>query len=287
MSNSLLNKEKLASYVFALCAFTCVLGIGLIILFLAVNAWPAFQEIGIIKFLTGTVWKPSNNEFGILPMIIGSVYVSGLAMAFGVPLGLGTAVYIVFFCPKKLKPILKQAVDLLAGIPSVIFGFFGLMILVPFMQQIFGTNGKGVLTAAILLAVMILPTIVSVSAASLKAADPAYYAGSLALGASHERSIYKVVFKAAKSGLLSAVVLGLGRAVGETMAVIMVAGNAAILPAGVLSNVRTLTTNIVMEMGYAQGLHRESLIATGLVLLVMVLMINAALQAIKDASSAQ
>ncbi|MCF0260927.1 MAG: phosphate ABC transporter permease subunit PstC, partial [Erysipelotrichaceae bacterium] len=254
MSSSLSFKEKAAALIFGFCALTCVLGIALIILFLAANAWPAFQKIGIIKFLTGTVWKPGSNEYGILPMIVGSVCVSGLAMVFGVPLGIGTAVYIVFFCPKKLKGILKQGVDLLAGIPSVIFGFFGLMILVPFMQQLFGTNGKGVLTAALLLAIMILPTIVSVSVASLQAADPSYYSGSLALGASHERSIYKVVFKAAQSGLLSAIVLGLGRAVGETMAVIMVAGNAAVLPSSILSNVRTLTTNIVMEMGYAQGL---------------------------------
>jgi phosphate transport system permease protein len=207
-------------------------------------------------------------------MIIGSICVTAGAILFGVPLGLGCAAFLAFFCPKKLYRILKLAVELLAGIPSIVYGFFGLMVIVPVMRVFFGGTGKGILTSSLLLGFMILPTVINVTEASLRAVPENYYEGSLALGATHERSVFSVVFPAAKSGILAGVILGTGRAVGETMAVVMVAGNQAIMPESVTSGIRTLTTNIILEMGYAADLHREALIATGVVLFVFILIIN-------------
>ncbi|KXT73846.1 Phosphate transport system permease protein PstC [Streptococcus gallolyticus] len=209
-----------------------------------------------------------------MPMIVGSLYVTLGALVIGVPIGILTAVFMAYFCPNKLYKPLKAGINLMAGIPSVVYGFFGLVVLVPFVRDYIGGYGMGVLTAAILLGIMILPTIVSVSETAIRAVPHHYYEGGLALGASHERSIFFVVLPAAKRGLLAAIILGLGRAVGETMAVIMVAGNQAILPKALTSGVRTLTTNIVMEMGYSTGLHREALIGTAVVLFIFVLIIN-------------
>ncbi|MBR2383848.1 MAG: phosphate ABC transporter permease subunit PstC, partial [Anaerotignum sp.] len=211
---------------------------------------------------------------GIFPMIVGSVYVTAGAIIVGVPLGILCAVFLAWFCPKKLYKIIKPAVELLAGIPSIVYGFFGLVVLVPIMQNLFGGSGKGVLTASILLGIMILPTIIGVSESSIRAVPQSYYEGSLGLGATHERSVFFAVLPAAKQGILAGVILGVGRAIGETMAVIMVAGNQPVVPGSIFSGVRTMTANIVMEMGYAADLHREALLGTAVVLFVFILIIN-------------
>ena len=235
--------------------------------------------------MLGTTWKPLNNEFGIFPMILGSIYVTAGAIVIGVPIGILCAIYMARFCPKKLYKILHPAVELLAGIPSIVYGFFGLVVIVPIIQDLFNlSSGKNMLTASILLGIMILPTIISVCESSIRAVPDSYYEGSLALGATHERSVFFTVVPAAKSGILAGIILGVGRAIGETMAVIMIAGNQPIIPKNLLSGVRTLTANIVLEMGYAADLHREALIATGVVLFVFILLINLLFSALKRRS---
>lgn len=266
--------EKLMEIIFLVAACMSVLAVALICFFLFVNGIPAIKEIGAFDFLLGEKWKPSNDIYGILPMILGSIYVTAGAIIIGVPIGILTSVFMAKYCPKRIYPFLKSSVELMAGIPSIVYGFFGLVLLVPFIREVFGGNGSSMLTASILLGMMILPTIVGVSEAAIRAVPSQYYEGSLALGATHERSIFFVVLPAAKSGIIAAVVLGVGRAIGETMAVIMVAGNQARLPKGIFKGVRTLTANIVIEMGYAADLHREALIATGVVLFVFILIIN-------------
>lgn len=268
------KKEKMMQGVFFLAACISIVSVLLICIFLMANGLPAIKEIGIKNFLLGEVWRPSSNEFGILPMIVGSLYVTLGALVIGVPIGIFTAVFMAKFCPPIFYKTLKSAINLMAGIPSVVYGFFGLVVLVPFVRNYIGGYGMGVLTASILLGIMILPTIVSVSESAIRAVPNHYYEGGLALGASHERSIFFVVLPAAKRGILASVILGLGRAVGETMAVIMVAGNQAILPSSLTSGVRTLTTNIVMEMGYSSGLHRQALIGTSVILFLFVLIVN-------------
>lgn len=245
------------------------------------NGIPAMQKIGFVEFLTGTEWKPLNDIYGILPMIIGSIYVTAGAIIIGVPIGILCATYMAKFCPPKLYKIMKPAVDLLAGIPSIVYGFFGLVVIVPIMQDMFGGSGKGVLTASVMLGIMILPTIISVSESSIRAVPESYYEGSLALGATHERSIFFTILPAAKSGITAAVILGVGRAIGETLAVSMIVGNQPIIPDSLISGARTMTTNIVLEMGYATGLHREALIATAVVLFVFILIINLLFSIIK------
>lgn len=232
-------------------------------------------------FLLGRQWKPLNDIYGIFPMIVGSIYVTAGAMLIGVPIGLLCAVFLAEFCPPAVYRIVKPAVDLLAGIPSVVYGFFALMVIVPIMQDLFGVSGKNMITASVLLGLMILPTIIGVSEAAIRAVPESYYEGALALGATRERSVFAAVLPAAKSGILAGVVLGIGRAIGETMAVIMVAGNQPVIPGSLLSGVRTMTANIVMEMGYATGLHREALIATAVVLFVFILIINLAFSLLK------
>lgn len=274
-------KETGMKIVFIIAACASILAVVLICVFLFGNGIPAIAKIGIGEFLFGTEWKPSNNLYGILPMILGSIYVTAGAIIIGVPLGLLCAVFLAKFCPKRLYRILKPATELLAGIPSIVYGFFGLMVLVPMMQDLFGGSGKSILTASVLLGIMILPTIIGVAESSLRAVPESYYDGALALGATHERSVFFAMLPAAKSGLLAGVVLGIGRAIGETMAVIMIAGNQAVIPDSILSGVRTLTANIVLEMGYAADLHREALIATGVVLFVFILVINLSFSLIK------
>ena len=259
---------------FLVAACASVAAVALICAFLFANSIPAFVEIGPLNFLLGTVWRPGNDLYGIFPMIMGSLYVTAGALLLGVPIALLTAIFLARFCPPRLYRLLKPAVNLLAGIPSVVYGFFGLVVLVPFVRNTFGGNGNSILTASVLLAMMILPTIIGVAEAAIRAVPESYYEGSLALGATHERSVFFVVFPAAKSGVMAGVILGVGRAVGETMAVIMVAGNQPRLPSSILEGVRTLTTNIVMDMSYAIGLHREALIATGTVLFVFIMLIN-------------
>lgn len=273
-------REKVMHVVFLIAACISILAVALICIYLFANGVPAILEIGPIDFLTGTKWAPGNDIYGIFPMILGSIYVTAGAIIVGVPLGLLAAIFLARFCPLWLYRFLKPAVDLLAGIPSIVYGFFGLMVLVPIMQN-FGGSGKNILTASILLGIMILPTIISVSETSIRAVPDSYYEGALALGASHERSVFFVQVPAAKSGIMAGIILGIGRAIGETMAVIMIAGNQPRIPDGLLSGVRTLTGNIVIEMGYAAGLHREALIATGVVLFVFILIINLLFSIIK------
>ena len=254
-------------WVFMAAAAVSILAVGLICIFLFANGVPAIGKIGVADFLLGKTWKPGNNIYGIFPMIVGSVYVTAGAIIVGVPLGILCAVFLVWFCPKRLYKIIKPAVELLAGIPSIVYGFFGLMVLVPIMQSLFGGGGKGILTASILLGIMILPTIIGVSESNIRAVPMSYYEGSLGLGATH--------------GILAGVVLGIGRAVGETMAVVMIAGNQPVLPDSIFSGVRTMTANIVMEMGYATDLHREALLGTAVVLFVFILIINLSFSLLK------
>ena len=271
-------KEKVMRAVFALSALAAILAVGLICVFLFAGGLPAMGKIGVFQFLFGKEWSPSDVPpvFGILPMIIGSLYVTAGAILFGVPIGIFTAVFMAKVCPKRLYKLLKPALDLLAGIPSVVYGFFGIVILVPLVRNLFGGNGSSILTASLLLGIMILPTVIGITESALRAVPGELYEGAVALGASHERAVFGVVLPAAKSGVMAAVVLGIGRAIGETMAVKMVAGNQALLrlPTEFLKGVRTLTANVVIEMGYAEGLHREALIATGVVLFVFILVIN-------------
>ncbi len=271
--------EKIMQGVFFTAAGTSILAVALICIFLFANGFPAMKEIGFVEFLTGQMWKPKNDIYGIFPMIVGSLYVTAGAVLVGVPIGLFTAVFMAFYCPEKLYRPLKTATELLAGVPSVIFGFFGLVVLVPMVREIgrsigVGGNGNSIVTASLLLGMMILPTIIGLAESALRAVPGQYYEGALALGATKERSIFLVVLPAAKSGVVAAIVLGIGRAIGETMAVIMVAGNQARVPNGIFRGVRTLTANIVIEMGYATGLHREALIATGVVLFIFILILN-------------
>lgn len=276
-------KERFMKGTFFVAACASILAVALICLFLFVNGIPAMGEIGFFKFLLGRSWKPVDipPSYGILPMILGSIYVTAGATIIGVPIGLLTAVFMARYCPDRLYRVLKPAVNLLAGIPSIVYGFFGLVIIVPFIRNVFGGTGQSMLTASILLGIMILPTIIGVTESAIRAVPKHYYEGGLALGASHERSIFFIELPAAKSGIMAAVVLGIGRAIGETMAIIMVAGNQPRMPNGLLKGVRTLTANIVMEMGYAAELHREALIATGVVLFVFILIINLLLSLIK------
>lgn len=265
--------------VFFAAACTSVLAVAFICIFLFHNGTLALTKIGVWEFLSGTVWRPNIEIFGIFPMIVGSIYVTVGAVLVGVPVGIFTAIFMAFYCPKKLYKPLKVATDILAGIPSVVYGFFGLVIIVPLVRDFgqflgMGGNGNSIVTASVLLGIMILPTIISVTEASLRAVPGLYYEGAVALGATHEQSIFKVVVPAAKSGIIASVVLGIGRAIGETMAVIMVAGNQARIPSDIFQGVRTLTANVVIEMGYAADLHRDALIATGVVLFSFILIIN-------------
>ena len=273
--------EKAMRIIFMLSATVSILAVIVICYFLAGQGLPAMVEIGVSDFLTGTLWKPLEGHFGIFPMIVGSIYVTAGAIILGVPVGLLCAIFMAKFCPRRIYSVLKPAVDLLAGIPSIVYGFFALMVIVPVVQELTGTSGKGILTASIMLAIMILPTIVSVSEASIRAVPESYYEGSLALGATHERSVFFATVPAAKSGIMAGVILGVGRAIGETMAVSMVAGNQPILPDSILSGVRTMTANVIIEMGYAEGLHREALIATAVVLFVFILIINISFSLLK------
>ena len=277
--------EKAMEILFFICACVSVLCVALICIFLFANGMPAIGKIGVGNFLLGDIWKPGSNQYGIFAFIVGSIYVTAGAILIGVPIGVLTAAFMAKFCPNKLYRPLKAGVELLAGIPSVIYGFFGLMVIVPFVREqfrdSFGGNGLSILTAAVLLGLMILPTIINVSEAAIRAVPDKYYQGALALGATHERSVFRTVLPAAKSGIMAGIVLGIGRAIGETMAVIMVVGNQPRMPKGIFEGARTLTANIVIEMGYATGLHREALIATGVVLFVFILLINSLFSLLK------
>lgn len=280
-------RENIMHVVFFICALASILAVALICVFLFANGLPAMKEIGFLNFLTGTTWRPGNDIYGILPMIVGSLYITAGAIIVGVPIGLLTAIFMAFYCPKRIYGILKPCTELLAGIPSIVYGFFGMVVIAPVVLDVakfFGadiSSGATILSASILLGIMILPTIIGVSESALRAVPNSYYEGAVAMGATHERAVFSVMLPAAKSGVLAGIVLGIGRAIGETMAVIMVAGNQPRLTASVLEGIRTMTANIVIEMGYATGLHREALIATGVVLFVFILIINLAFSVLK------
>lgn len=267
-------KEGMAKAMFTFTALVSILAVAMICVFLFAGGIPGLAKIGVWNFLSGQKWKPGNEIFGILPFILGSVYVTAGALAAGVPAGVLTALFVSRFASRKIVRIMRPAVSLLAGIPSVVYGFFGLVVLVPAVREIFGGTGSSLLTACVLLGMMILPTVITVSESALNAVPSSYYEGALALGATHERSVFHVVLPAAKSGVMAGVILGVGRAIGEATAVMMVAGNRVTMPQSLIKGVRTLTSNIVMEMGYAGDLHREALIATAVVLFVFILIIN-------------
>jgi phosphate transport system permease protein len=272
--------------VFFTAALASVLAVILICLFLFAQGLPAMFRIGLSDFLLGTRWAPlhsSDPAFGLLPMILGSVYVTGGAIILGVPIGIFTAIFLARMCPKPVYRLVKPAINLMAGVPSVLYGFFGMMVVVPTIFEILGKrfdmmSGDTMLAASIILGIMILPTVINIAETNIRAVSQELYEGAVALGASHERAVFKVVLPAARSGVLAAVILGVGRAIGETMAVNMVAGNQPVLrlPYEFLKGVRTLTTNIVIEMGYVEhgSLHNGALIATGVVLFVFILIIN-------------
>ncbi len=267
-------KEGLARALFVAAAGISLLAVALICVFLFANGVPAIAQIGLPDFLLGTTWRPANDVYGIFPMIVGSVYVTAGALLVGVPIGLLCAIFLSRFAHAKVAALLKPGVELLAGIPSVVYGFFGLVVIVPFIRDNLSGRGLSLLAASVLLGIMILPTIVTVAQSALDAVPQKHYEGALALGADHERSVFRVVVPAASSGIMAGIVLGVGRAIGETMAVIMVAGNQTLIPASIFEGVRTMTANIVLEMGYAADLHRDALIATGVVLFVFILLIT-------------
>ena len=267
-------REKSMGCVFLITALASIFAVIVICLFLFANGYPTIFEIGPLDFLLGTNWRPTQDIYGIFPMILGSIYVTAGSLILGIPIGLLCAVYLARFCPPKIYKYLKPAVDLLAGIPSIVYGFFGLVVIVPMMRDLFGGNGKSVLTASILLGIMILPTLISVGESSIRAVPESYYEGALALGATPEEAMFKVMLPAAKSGVTAGIILAIDRSIGEAMAVSMVAGNQPVIPESLLSGVRTLTSNIVLEMGYATDMHRAALLATGVVLFVFILLIN-------------
>ena len=277
--------ENMMQAIFFLSAFISVLAVLAICLFLFMRGIPAIGEIGFMDFIFNEKWGPTNTpaSYGILSMIVGSIYVTGGAIVIGVPIGLLCAIFLAEFCPDNVYKFVKPAVNLLAGIPSIIYGFFGMEVVVPFVRENMAGNGYSIMSASIILGIMILPTIISISESSIRAVPGSYAEGSYGLGATKEETIFKVVLPAAKSGVLTSIILGIGRAIGETMAVVMVAGN-AVMPLDkieILKPIRTLTTNIVTEMSYASGLHESALISTGVVLFVFIIILNASLSLIK------
>ena len=269
--------EKLSSKIFLACAMLSVISLLLIVGFVFIKGANPFVtgEYSFIDFIFGTDWVPSEGQFGIWPMIVASIYATIGALIIGVPVGLFTAIFLAEIAPKSVAKIVSPAIQLLAGIPSVLYGVFGLAIIVPFLQDNLGlARGQSLIAVIIVLAVMMLPTIVTVAETAIRAVPKTYREGSLALGVSEVGTIFKVVVPAAKSGIMAAIVLGLGRALGETMAVILVAGNALIVPTSLTDSIRPLTTNIALEMGYAAGTHQEMLFATGIVLFSFILILN-------------
>lgn len=275
--------ETTMKYVFIFCASISIISIILIFYFIFRGGVPFIIEEGFTNFVFGTTWRPraSNPQFGILPMIVGSLAVTAGAIIIGVPIGVLTSIFMAFFCPPKLYRFAKPSINLMAAIPSIVYGFFALQIFVPISRELFGGTGMNIITASVLLGIMILPTIIGLSESALHAVPDSYYQASVGLGATHERSVMHVVVPAANSGILSGIILGIGRAIGETMAVILVTGNQPVIPDSLTDGVRTLTTNIVLEMGYATGRHRESLIATAVILFIFILILNSIFMVIK------
>ncbi len=269
-----MRTETFFRRLFFLSATVAIVAVAAITIFIFVSGVPAIGKIGLFDFVFGQKWKPSADIYGIFPMIIGSLAATGGAILVGVPMGVFTAIFMAEIAPDTLSRLIRPAIELLAGIPSVVYGFWGLVVLVPLIDKIWGGGGNSLLAAIVILTIMILPTIVNVSEAALRAVPKSYGQGSLALGASKIETIFRVKIPAAKSGVLAAVVLGIGRAIGETMAVILVAGNTPMIPGALTDRIRTMTANIAMEMGYAFGLHQEALFATGVILFVFIMALN-------------
>jgi phosphate ABC transporter permease protein PstC len=272
--NRLERNDRLVRLALLVVAFSAVSVLLVITVFIVGQGTPIMFRYGLKSFLAGTSWYPSEKLFGLWPMIVGSLYVTAGALVIGVPFGLSCAIVLTEFASKRVRGIIKPIIELLAGIPSVVYGFMGVIILVPFIRETFGGPGLSVLAAAIILGIMILPTIISISVDSLQALPPTYREGSIALGATKWQTVKMVLLPAARSGIIASIILGMGRAIGETMAVIMIAGNAAEVPGSLLAPVRTLTSNIALEMGYASGEHREALFATGVILFVIIMVLN-------------
>jgi len=271
-------RENLSKYIFFALALSSISALALITVFIIVNGVPIISEVGVIKFIFGMSWAPSLGEYGIFPMIIGSVSVTLGAAIVGVPIGVCCSVFLTEFAPAAMSRLFRPAIQLLAGIPSVVYGFWGLLFIVPLIRDYLGGPGLSILAGSLILAIMILPTVISISEVSILALPRQYKEGALALGMTHWQTIRSVILPSAKSGIVAAVILGIGRAIGETMAVIMVLGNAVAVPSSILDPVRTLTTNIGIEMGYASGTHREALFATGIVLFIIIMILNASAQ---------
>ena len=268
------RSERLIRLALLMIAFSAVSILLVITIFIFSEGTPIMFKYGLKKFLFNLDWFPLEKSFGLLPMIIGSLYVTGGALVIGVPFGLACAVVLTEFSSKRLRSFLKPIIELLAGIPSVVYGFMGVVILIPFIREHLGGPGFSVLAASVILGIMILPTIISISIDSLEAVPRSYREGSIALGATRWQTTRMVMLPAAKSGIIASIILGMGRAIGETMAVIMIAGNAAMIPKSLLDPVRTLTSNIALELGYAAGEHRQALFATGVILFVIIMILN-------------
>ena len=294
MTNKAKTKEVFGKAMFGLAAVICIIAVIAIFAFLIVKSVPTFRKLGILEFVFGDNWSPDRTDtfatenisgsYGIFSMIVGTFAATVGALLFGGVLGYFTAVFIAFFCPKRLKKIFSSVINLLAGIPSVVYGFFGIVFLLPLLSNIAPNNGSGLLATSIILGIMILPTVVSLSKTSIEAVPQQYYEGAVALGSNHSEAAFKVVVPAAKSGIFASLVLGVGRALGETMAVVMVAGNAPTYPNGLFNSFRVMTANIVMEMGYAGELQEGALIATGVVLLIFILIVNMIFNTISNKS---
>jgi len=269
-----MRREKLISALLLVIALAAISGLALITVFIFKEGLPIIIKVGLRKFIFSSNWYPLEGEFGILPMIVGSLAVTGGAMVIGIFFGLGCAILLTQFCSPRLVGLIKPSIELLAGIPSVVFGFIGVVILVPLIRDYLGGPGLSVLASSVVLGVMVLPTVISISVDALQAVPPAYREGAIALGATEWQTTHMVILRAARSGIVAALILGMGRAIGETMAVIMVAGNTLNLPHSILDPVRTLTSNIALELGYAAGRHREALFATGIVLFVIIMILN-------------
>ena len=270
--------ENISKYILFILALSSISALVLITVFIFVKGMPIILETGVWNFIFGMSWAPSRGEYGIFPMIVGTVTVTLGAAIIGVPIGICCSIFLAEFAPVTLRNIFRPAIQLLAGIPSVVYGFWGLLFIVPFIRNYMGGPGLSILAGSIILAIMVLPTVISITEVSILALPPQYKEGAFALGLTHWQAICSVILPSAKSGIVAAVILGIGRAIGETMAVIMVLGNSVAIPESILDPVRTLTTNIGIEMGYASGQHQEALFATGIVLFVIIMLLNASAQ---------
>lgn len=266
--------ERIIQLFLFLCAIIAVLAVIVISFFIVKEGWPVIQKVGFFDFIFGKQWAPTQQIYGIYPMILGSFYTTLGALILGVPIGLGCAVFLAEIAKPKIANLIRPGIELLAGIPSVVYGLYGLVVIVPFIRKTFNNQGFSILSGSIVLAIMILPTIVNISESAIRSVPKEYKEASLALGGSHWQAIYKVIVPAARSGIIAGIILGMGRAIGETMALIMITGNSTLIPKSILAPVRTLTGNIGIEMGYASGEHQQALFATGIVLFIFIMILN-------------